>query len=97
MKESGVGAVADIAAQRVFSPSYLAAHPEKIGERKAGAARHRPEGLPCRRTAILQEVDLSPLLSRLKLPDFGGVRRTSIKRRRRLSTKRFAGEGCRQP
>jgi len=32
--EGGLGAIAEIAAKRVFSPAYLAAHPELIDERK---------------------------------------------------------------
>jgi pimeloyl-ACP methyl ester carboxylesterase len=33
--EGGLGAIAEIAAKRVYSPVYLAAHPELIEERKA--------------------------------------------------------------
>src|SRR5262249_15062106 len=32
--DGGLGSIAEIAAKRVFSPAYLAAHPEKIEERK---------------------------------------------------------------
>src|ERR1700675_4137637 len=32
--DRGLGTIAEIAAKRVFSPAYLAAHPEKIDERK---------------------------------------------------------------
>ena len=65
--EGGLGAIAEIAAKRVFSPAYLAAHPELIDERKrvlmgidAKAFHHA-----CK---ILQEADLTPLLHRLKTP-----------------------------
>jgi len=65
--EGGLGAIAEIAAKRVFSPAYLAAHPELIDERKrvlmgieAKAFQHA-----CK---ILQETDLTPLLHRLKTP-----------------------------
>jgi pimeloyl-ACP methyl ester carboxylesterase len=65
--DGGLGSIAEIAAKRVFSPAYLAAHPEKIEERKkvlmgidAKAFQHA-----CK---ILQEVDLTPLLHRLKPP-----------------------------
>ena len=46
--ESGLGAVAEIAAKRVFSPAYLAAHPEEIEERKQVLLGDRPEGFPGR-------------------------------------------------
>src|SRR6185437_14586301 len=32
VQDNGLGAVAEIAARRVYSPAYLAAHPEKIEE-----------------------------------------------------------------
>jgi len=38
--DGGLGSIAEIAAKRVFSPTYLAAHPEKIEERK-NASRYR--------------------------------------------------------
>jgi 3-oxoadipate enol-lactonase len=67
VSQGGLGAIAEIAARRVFSPAYLAAHPELIDERKrvlmgidAKAFQHA-----CK---ILQEVDLEPLLHRLKVP-----------------------------
>jgi len=65
--EGGLGAIAEIAAKRVFSPAYLTAHPELIDERKrvlmgidATAFQHA-----CK---ILQGADLTPLLHRLKTP-----------------------------
>jgi 3-oxoadipate enol-lactonase len=65
--EGGLGAIAEIAAKRVFSPAYLTAHPELIDERKkvlmgidAKAFQHA-----CK---ILQEADLEPLLHRMKVP-----------------------------
>lgn len=65
--DGGLGSIADIAAKRVFSPAYLAAHPEKIGERKAVLMRIEPAGFQaaCR---ILQETDLTPLLSHVRVP-----------------------------
>jgi pimeloyl-ACP methyl ester carboxylesterase len=59
--------VAEVAAARVYSPDYLAAHPELIEQRRrmllgidAKAFSHA-----CK---ILQEVDLIPLLHRLNVP-----------------------------
>ena len=65
--EAGLGAIAEIAAKRVFSPAYLDAHPEKIEERKKVLLGIDPKAFigACK---ILQEVDLTPLLSRLKVP-----------------------------
>jgi pimeloyl-ACP methyl ester carboxylesterase len=65
--ESGLGAIAEIAAKRVFSPAYLAAHPEKIEERKNVLLAIDPKAFhaACK---ILQESDLTPLLHHLKVP-----------------------------
>ena len=65
--EGGLGSVAEIAARRVFSPQYLAAHPEKIEERKQVLLGIDPNAFQdaCR---ILQETDLVPLLSHLRVP-----------------------------
>ena len=64
--EGGLGAVAEIAAKRVYSPAYLAAHPEKTEERKNVLLAIHPEAFQaaCR---ILQESDLTPLLSHLRV------------------------------
>ena len=63
----GLGSIAEIAAKRVFSPAYLAAHPEKIEERKAVLLAIEPNAFQaaCR---ILQESDLVPLLSHVRVP-----------------------------
>jgi pimeloyl-ACP methyl ester carboxylesterase len=65
--EGGLGAVAEIAAKRVYSPAYLAAHPELIDERKKVLLGIDPKAFQhaCK---ILQEVDLVPLLHRLDVP-----------------------------
>ena len=65
--ESGLGAVAEIAAKRVHSPAYLEAHPEEIEERKKVLLDINPEAFQaaCR---ILQESDLVPLLHHLRVP-----------------------------
>jgi pimeloyl-ACP methyl ester carboxylesterase len=65
--EGGLGAIAEIAAKRVFSPAYLAAHPEKIEERKAVLLGIDPKAFnaACKN---LQEADLTLLLKRLQVP-----------------------------
>ena len=65
--EGGLGAVAEVSAKRVYSPAYLAAHPEKIDERKKVLLGIDPKAFQaaCR---ILQETDLVPLLSHLRVP-----------------------------
>jgi 3-oxoadipate enol-lactonase len=63
----GLGAVAEIAAKRVFSPAYLTAHPELIDERKRVLMGIDPKAFQhaCK---ILQEADLTPTLHRFKTP-----------------------------
>ena len=65
--DGGLGSIAEIAAKRVFSPAYLAAHPEKIEERKKVLLAIDPKAFhaACK---ILQETDLVPLLHHLKVP-----------------------------
>jgi 3-oxoadipate enol-lactonase len=65
--ENGLAAVAEIAAKRVYSPGYLAAHPEMIEERKRVLLGIDPKAFvdACK---ILQEADLVPLLHRLDVP-----------------------------
>lgn len=65
--EGGLGSIAEIAAKRVFSPAYLAAHPEKIDERKKVLLDIDPKAFQAA-CKILQETDLVPLLHHLKVP-----------------------------
>jgi pimeloyl-ACP methyl ester carboxylesterase len=65
--EGGLGAVAEIAAKRVYSPAYLTAHPELIEERKRVLMGIEPRAFQ-HACQILQEADLEPQLPRLKLP-----------------------------
>jgi len=65
--EGGLGAVAEIAAKRVYSPAYLAAHPELIEERKKVLLAIDPKAFQAA-CKILQETDLTPLLHRMKVP-----------------------------
>jgi pimeloyl-ACP methyl ester carboxylesterase len=65
--EGGLGAVAETAARRVFSPAYLAAHPELIEARKQVLMAIDPKAFQAA-CKILQETDLTPLLHRMRLP-----------------------------
>jgi 3-oxoadipate enol-lactonase len=65
--EGGLGAIAEIAAKRVFSPAYLAAHPEAIEQRKAVLLGIDPKAFQAA-CKILQETDLEPLLHRMHVP-----------------------------
>jgi pimeloyl-ACP methyl ester carboxylesterase len=63
----GIGSVATIAANRVFHPAYLAAHPEAIEARRQVLMGIAPEGFiaACR---SLVEGDLTPRLGEIKNP-----------------------------
>jgi pimeloyl-ACP methyl ester carboxylesterase len=65
--QNGLGAVAEIAAKRVHSPAYLAAHPEAVETRKQVLLGIDPKAFQaaCR---VLQETDLTPLLHHLRVP-----------------------------
>lgn len=63
----GLGSIAEIAAKRVFSPAYLAAHPDKIDERKEVLLGIDPKAFQAA-CKILQETDLVPLLHHLRMP-----------------------------
>jgi pimeloyl-ACP methyl ester carboxylesterase len=65
--EGGLGAVAEIAAKRVYSPDYLAANPALVKEREKVLLGIDPKAFAdaCK---ILQTADLVPLLHRLHVP-----------------------------
>jgi len=63
----GLASVAEIAARRVYSPAYLAAHPDKIEERKAVLLGIDAKAFQAACT-VLQETDLTPLLHHLQVP-----------------------------
>jgi pimeloyl-ACP methyl ester carboxylesterase len=67
VSEGGLGAIAEIAAKRVFSPAYLASHPEAIEQRKAVLLEIDPKAFQAA-CKILQEADLEPLLHRMHVP-----------------------------
>lgn len=63
----GLEAVAEIIAKRMLSPDYAKAHPEAIEDRQQALLGIHPEAFQaaCR---VLQETDLVPLLSHLRVP-----------------------------
>ena len=63
----GMEAVAEIAARRIFSAAYLAAHPEAVDERRAVLKRFNAEAFvaACR---ILEGIDLKGVLSSITNP-----------------------------
>jgi 3-oxoadipate enol-lactonase len=65
--EAGLGAIAEIAANRVFHSAYLAKHPNAIEERKAALLAIDPSAFEaaCR---ILVDADLLPRLANVKVP-----------------------------
>jgi pimeloyl-ACP methyl ester carboxylesterase len=65
--QNGLGAVADIAAKRVYSPDYLAAHPQAVEGRKKVLLAIDAKGFAAA-CKILQETDLTPLLHHLRVP-----------------------------
>jgi len=65
--DGGLGAIAEIAAKRVFSPAYFAAHTELIAERQRVLMGIHPKAFQAA-CKILQESDLEPMLHRLKVP-----------------------------
>jgi pimeloyl-ACP methyl ester carboxylesterase len=65
--ENGLGAIADIAANRVFHAAYLAKNPGAIEERRAVLLRIDPAAFMAA-CAILTEADLVPRLPTMKVP-----------------------------
>ena len=63
----GLGAIAEIAANRVFHAAYLAKHPGVIEERKAALMAIDPAAFQAA-CGILVEADLLPSLAGLKVP-----------------------------
>jgi pimeloyl-ACP methyl ester carboxylesterase len=65
--EGGLGAIADIAVKRVFSPAYLAAHPQAVEDCKKVLMAIELKAFQAACT-ILQETDLTPELHKLEMP-----------------------------
>jgi 3-oxoadipate enol-lactonase len=63
----GMGAVAEIAARRIFHDAYLNQHPEAVSERRAVLLRFNADAFiaACR---VLERVDLTAALSRIANP-----------------------------
>jgi 3-oxoadipate enol-lactonase len=63
----GMGAVAEIAARRIFHDAYLARHPEAVAERREVLLRFDPQAFiaACR---ALERVDLMGALARIANP-----------------------------
>jgi pimeloyl-ACP methyl ester carboxylesterase len=63
----GLGAIADIAANRVFHAAYLKAHPQAVEECRAVLLQIDPLAFRAA-CAILMDADLTPKLSHLHIP-----------------------------
>jgi 3-oxoadipate enol-lactonase len=67
VKEGGLGAIAEIAANRVFHPAYLANHPHAIDERREALLKIHPDAFQAA-CALLVDADLLPEARHLSLP-----------------------------
>ena len=67
VKEGGLGAIAEIAANRVFHPAYLAQHPHAIEERRAALLKIHPEAFAAA-CALLVDADMLPQARHLNVP-----------------------------
>lgn len=63
----GLGAIAEIAANRVFHPAYLEAHPNAINERREALLLIHPDAFQAA-CSLLVEADLIPQCKSLDLP-----------------------------
>lgn len=63
----GMGAIADIAAKRVYSTPYLDSHPGAVAERRDVLMQIDPEAFRAA-CAILVKADLEPVLHKMKVP-----------------------------
>lgn len=67
VRASGMAAIAEIAARRVHSPSFLRTHPDAVDQRRAALERASPEQFITACT-VLETVDLHPLLASIRNP-----------------------------
>jgi pimeloyl-ACP methyl ester carboxylesterase len=67
VSENGLAAVAEIAAKRVYSPDYLAAHPDKVEDARTSLLAVDPKAFQ-HACAILQKSDFTPMLHKLGVP-----------------------------
>ncbi len=73
--EGGMGAIAEIAANRVFHAAYLAKHPGAVNERREVLLKIDPTAFQAACTALMG-ADLVPELGKLKVPGvvvYGGL------------------------
>jgi 3-oxoadipate enol-lactonase len=67
VEKDGLGAIADVAANRVFHPAYLAAHPDAVEERRAVLLKIDPTAFRGACT-ILTQADYTTRLHAMKVP-----------------------------
>lgn len=67
VKEGGLGAIAEIAANRVFHPAYLEKHPHAIEERRSALMKIHPDAFEAACT-LLVDADMLPDAQALTLP-----------------------------
>jgi 3-oxoadipate enol-lactonase len=67
VKEGGLGAIAEIAANRVFHPAYLSDHPHAIEERREALLKIHPDAFQAA-CALLVDADLLPAARTLTMP-----------------------------
>lgn len=65
--QAGMGAIAEIAARRVYHDAYIAAHPDAVADRRAVLLRVEPTAFQAA-CAVLTGIDLLPRCAGLKVP-----------------------------
>jgi pimeloyl-ACP methyl ester carboxylesterase len=65
--EAGMGAIAEIAARRVYHDAYIAAHPGAVAERREVLLRVEPSAFRAA-CALLVDIDLLPRCAGLEVP-----------------------------
>jgi 3-oxoadipate enol-lactonase len=66
VKEGGLGAIAEIAANRVFHPAYLDQHPQAIEERREALMKIHPDAFQAA-CSLLVDADMLPAARNLKI------------------------------
>jgi pimeloyl-ACP methyl ester carboxylesterase len=64
---AGMAAIAEMAARRVHSPAFLQKHPNAVGQRRTALERTPPD-LFMAACAVLETVDLEPILASISNP-----------------------------
>lgn len=65
VREGGMAAVLDAAIQRMFPPSFIAAHPQVVAERKRALGQADPQAF-ARACLALSQLDLRPSLAKIR-------------------------------